>query len=236
MGKLKPLFLCIILFCAPSVFASLDGVPVHLENANVDVKDLESVKRGGKFFAQYCMLCHSVKYLRHDALAHSLGIVLEKMPLKDQEWWFGVAPPDLSLEARIRSPEWIYTYLHSFYKDESRNVGSNNLVFDNSSMPNPFAGMQGEQVLSLPKEKIHSLHGIFSGKPYYYEVLRMEKQGSMTPEEFDQNTRDVVNFLVYASDPNKMDRMSLGFWVLGFLFILLIISFLLKKEYWRHIK
>ncbi len=236
MGKFKILFLGLVLVCTPSVFASLDAVPVHLENPNVDVQDLESVKRGGKFFAQYCMLCHSVKYLRHDKFAQSLGIVLEKMPLKDQDWWFGVPPPDLSLEARIRSPEWIYTYLHSFYKDESRKVGSNNLIFDNSSMPNPFAGMQGEQELSVPKEKIHTLHGIFSGKPYYYEVLRMEKQGSMTPEEFDQHTRDVVNFLVYASDPNQIDRMSLGKWVLLFLLVLLVISYLLKKEYWRHIK
>lgn len=234
MGKFKTLFLSMALICSPAVLAS--SLPVHLEDPNINVHDLEAVKRGGKFFAQYCMLCHSVKYLRHDKLAHSLGIVIEKMPLKDQEWWFGVTPPDLSLEARIRSPEWIYTYLHSFYADDTRKVGSNNLIFENSSMPNPFAGMQGEQVLAVPREKIHTKHGIFSGKPYYYEILRMEKQGSMTPEEFDQNIRDVVSFLVYASDPNRLHRMSIGIWVLVFLFILLVISYFLKKEYWRDVE
>jgi len=219
-----------------SAMASGLGPPVHLEDPQVNIKDVESIKRGGKFFAQYCIICHSLKYLRHDEFSKKLGVTLDKMPLKDQDWWFGVTPPDLSLTARVRSPEWIYTYLHSFYVDESRSVGSNNLVFDNSSMPNPFTGMQGEQVLSVPKEDVHKMHGVFSGKPYYYEVLRMEKQGSMSAEEFDGHIRDVVNFLTYTSDPNKLARNRLGFWVLGFLFLLLIVSILIKKEYWKDIE
>lgn len=237
MDKFKKLILIVgSIFCASSVMASIDGPPVHLENPNVDIRDMASVERGGKFFAQHCMICHSVKFLRHDELAQKVGITLDKMPLKDQDWWFGVAPPDLSLITRVRSPEWVYTYLHSFYVDADRTVGSNNIVMENSSMPNPFGGMQGEQVLAVPKEDIHKMRGVFSGKPYYYQVLRMSKQGAMSSEEFDNVTRDVVNFLVYASDPNKVARNRLGFYILGFLFLLLIVSYLLKKEYWKQVK
>ena len=236
MDKFKKTLLIIgsILFFSNAIAS--DDTPVHLENPNVNIRDTQSVERGAKFFAQHCMICHSVKYLRHNELAQKAGITLDKMPLKDQDWWFGVAPPDLSLITRVRSPEWVYTYLHSFYTDPKRAVGSNNLIMENSSMPNPFGGMQGEQELTVPLEDIHKLHGIYSGKPYYYEVLRMTKQGSMTPEEFDNVTRDVVNFLVYTSDPNKVARNRMGFWVLGFLFLFLIVSFLLKKEYWKKVE
>lgn len=227
----------VVVLSAVSICAQASSdVNVRLEPINFNLRDMDSVKRGAKHFAAQCMVCHAMRFLDHNPLAKQAGITIDKMPLKDQEWWFGTAPPDLSLIARVRSPRWIYTYLHAFYKDESRKLGSNNLLFPNSNMPNPFAGMQGEQVLAVDADQFHTMGGVFATKPRYFSLLRMEKQGSMSADEFHQQIYDIVNFLVYASEPARAERTALGWWVLGFLLLLMALTYLLKKEYWKDIK
>lgn len=209
---------------------------MRLEPVKFDIKNVASVKRGAKYFATQCMVCHSMKYLDHNKIAQEAGILKEKMPAKDQTWWFGAAPPDLSLIARSRSPQWIYTYLHAFYLDDTTKLGSNNLLVPHSNMPNPFGGLQGEQVLVLPLDRLHEAHSVFAPRPRYFSLLRLDKPGSLKPEAFHQQIHDMVNFLVYASDPAKLERENLGWWVLAFLLILIGLTYLLKKEYWRDIK
>jgi ubiquinol-cytochrome c reductase cytochrome c1 subunit len=229
--RLKYFFLLIVLlpfFC----LGSPDELPITLEQVKVDVLNRASVLRGAKFFAQNCMVCHSMKYLGLDPIAKEAGITLDKMPLKNQQWWLNVVPPDLSLIANQYSPDWLFTYFHSFYKDPSRPTGYNNLVANNVNMMNIFAQWQGEQELMKPDEE----NVIKFGPKHYYSMLKLVKSGTMSPEEFDETMTDVVNFLVYAAEPSRVKREQMGIWVLLFLAILLVLAYLLKKAYWKDIE
>jgi ubiquinol-cytochrome c reductase cytochrome c1 subunit len=210
--------------------------PIALENVKVNVHDLARVQRGARAFATYCLTCHALQYLDHDPIAKSVGITPNKMPDMNKKWWFGASPPDLSLIAEVHSANWLYTYLHSFYKDPARPLGTNNLLVDNVSMPNPFVGIQGEQALVVNKQQLFAPTPIFILKPEYYTVLELVNKGSMTSDEFDRMTADLVNFLVYASEPNRIFRERMGIWVLLFVAILFVLLWLLKKEYWRGVK
>lgn len=209
-------------------------VPLKLEHRTYDPDDIASVKRGAKFFATNCLVCHAMRFLEFNKIAQEAGITLDKMPVKDQDWWFGVAPPDLSLSARSRSPDWLYTYLHTFYTDSHSKIGSNNLVMPNSAMPNPFAGLQGEQVLLV--ENITDPGTVYSLQNRYPTYLKLVRQGSLNPDEFHAQVYDLVNFLAYASEPGVNQRKDLGWWVLGFLLLLMVLTYALKKEYWKSVK
>lgn len=231
----KTLLILSLLFLSLHTTAfAMTSFPIKLEPVKTNLKNQESLERGAKFFATHCMACHSMRYLSHNTIAKKAGITLDKMPLKDQEWWFGSAPPDLSLTGRVHSARWLYTYLYSFYQDPSRQLGSNNLLIRNSNMPNPFVGLQGQQVLIVDAKTLYN--GTHGKTPHYFNVLKLEHSGSLTSEQFHESITDLVNFLVYAAEPVKLDRISLGFWVIGFLIILLILSYLLYKEFWKDIK
>jgi len=230
---MKKVLFTLVLF--PLFVYAATGVPVKLESVKINIKDEAALLRGAKFFATNCMSCHTLKYLAHNKLAKRAGITLDKMPLKNKKWWLGVVPPDLTLTALQRGPAWLYTYLHAFYKDAKRPTGYNNLLVPNSVMMNVMAGMQGQQVLS-PQGK-YALAHLKTAKPLrYYTLLRLEKSGSMMPEQYDQSITDLVNFLAYASEPAKLHRIHLGWWVLLFLAVLFILAWLLKKAYWQDIK
>ncbi|MDQ2994224.1 MAG: hypothetical protein M3R00_04665, partial [Pseudomonadota bacterium] len=218
------------------VSAQLSEEPISLESISTDSEDSTTILRGGKFFAQNCMLCHTMIYLKNDALAKKAGVLYDKMPINRHDWWFGVEPPDLSLIARVHSADWLYTYLHSFYMDPSRKQQNNNLLRDQTNMPNPFGGMQGQQVLKVTLAHLQNMSGVFAGKPRYFEVLELNRQGTMSSEEFDRHIFDVVSFLVYASDPDSGTRSGYGLYVLLFLGLFIVLTYLLKKEYWRTLK
>src|SRR3989338_2737390 len=223
--KIKYLLIFVLGLMTNYCFATT-GAPIQLESVNINLKNHASVIRGAKYFAKNCMACHTMRYLYHDALAQRAGITKDKMPLNDQKWWYGSPPPDLTLIAQVHSSDWLYTFLHSFYQDKEAHIGSNNLLVPNIGMPNPFSGLQGTQMLLVSKEDL--LRGKVKNLPYY-SVLKLETQGSMTPEEFDQTMTDLVNFLVYASDPESLHRKAIGWWILGFLIIFAILTFLLKQ-------
>jgi ubiquinol-cytochrome c reductase cytochrome c1 subunit len=212
------------------------GPSMQLDEANNDLSDKASLKRGFEAYINNCLACHELKYQRYNRTFADLGIsdedgmanymytgekvgdhITNTMPGKEAAKWFGSTPPDLTLEARFRSPDWIYTYLRSFYVDEKRPFGVNNKVFKDVGMPHVLQNLQGVRTMDE--------HG----------NLSEATGGSMTAEEYDAFARDLTNFLEYTGEPNKLERENMGYWVIGFLFILLFFSYLLKKEYWRDV-
>jgi len=227
---MKNFVLIVLLFCASSIFAA-ELPTVMLEKPNIDPNDFHSIMRGAKLFATTCMSCHTLIYLRYNKAAEKAGIHYDKMPV-NVKWPAGAVPPDLSLEADYRGISWIYTYLHSFYTDSKRPTGVNNLLVKNTMMPGIIVPLQGHQVLATDLKLSETLMHEWR----WYDVLTLQTQGSMTPQEFDRAMTDVVNFLSFASAPFHYKQERLGWGVLGFLLILLILIYLLKREYWKDLK
>lgn len=203
-----------------------------LSKAHIDRNDIASIKRGGKFFAGNCITCHTLKYLKYDKIAQEVGVTYDKMPFNIKQWPNGITPPDLSLEANVKGVDWIYTYLHSFYKDTSRPTGVNNLLVPNTGMSNILGPYQGEQILIDDPDSV----GVYSHEVEWYSLVELVKDGTMSPEEFNQLTLDLTNWLAYASEPYYMEQHSLGKWVLAFLVLFTILAYFLKKEYWKDVK
>lgn len=216
------ILLCLFSFQAYA--QPLDLEKLRLATAPINRLDMDSVNRGAKFFATNCNSCHALGYLKYDKLVADAGIVYNRVPPP-----LPVPPPDLSLEANVRGVDWIYTYLHSFYQDPKSSTGANNLVFPNTSMPNIIAPYQGDQVLvDNPDDDLY-------GNYEWYDLVKLTKQGSMPTDQFDATVTDVVNFLAYVAEPYYQEQHRLGFWVLGFLFIMFVMMYFLKKEYWKDV-
>lgn len=225
-------------FALLPTFAFGAGAVVHLDEFKADLTNNESLQNGMKFFVENCMGCHSAKYQRYDRAADDIGMdkayieenlirggakIGEQMKIamdpNDAKNWFGAPPPDLSLETRLRGPDWVYTYLRSFYVDDARPWGVNNKVFKDVGMPNVLAPLQGVQVC----------------KDEHCEELELVKAGSMSPEEFDKAIYDLTNFMTYMGEPSRLQSERIGKYVLIFLAILFVFAYLLKKEYWKDV-
>ncbi len=241
-------FLLAVTFLLPSaVFAA--GPSMSLDKANYDLTDNASLQRGAQIFMNYCMGCHNAQYQRYQRTFEDIGIPLDlgeellqftgngvgahmvsaidKTASAD---WFGLTPPDLTLVSRVRSPDWLYTFFRSFYVDESRPFGVNNLVFENVGMPWMLEELQG-----TPR-KVWERRMVDGEMRDVYAGIRADGNGRLSADEFDQAMLDLTNFLVYVGEPVILERQRLGFFVIGFLFVLLILTTLLKKEYWRDVK
>ena len=215
--------------------------------------NLPSLQRGARDFMNYCSGCHSLKYLRYNRLGQDLGIpeellkahlmftsdkpgdhILSSMPKasgdpanpSQSEVWFGRSPPDLTLSARERGPDWIYSYLMTFYLDPGKPMGTNNLVLPGASMPHVLGDLQGWQVKVEPKEGEHGHHGA---------PLEIVQKGTLSPQEYEERVGDLTNFLVYAAEPGRNHRLALGGPVLLFVLIFGILTYLLKVEYWKDV-
>ena len=218
MKKIKLLALVISLTLVS--FNLSAATKARLDHAETDIMDTASLQNGAKLFMNYCSGCHAIGFMRYNRIGEDLGLsddlvkknlmfagnktgeaITTAMP-EEAASWFGGVPPDLSLVARSKGTDWIYTYLRSFYEDESRIFGVNNKVLVNASMP--------DALWSLRK--------------------------SQTEAEFDNSVRDITNFLDYVGEPAKLIRLRLGKWVLLFLGILFVLTYLLKKEYWKDVK
>ena len=228
-----------------------------LDAAGNDVADIASLQRGARNFVNYCAGCHSAKYIRFSKLQETLHLSEEQiqenlmfaakkvnetmtvaMPASDAARWFGQAPPDLTLVARSRGTAWVYTFLKSFYLDEQAMTGTNNLVLPNASMPHVLWELQGLQSATF-KTSTNADTGEETGHfgdPAYFDSLTQEAEGSLSPEEYDQFVRDIVNFLDWAGTPEQLERRTLGIWVLLFLLVFLIFAYLLKVEIWKDVK
>jgi ubiquinol-cytochrome c reductase cytochrome c1 subunit len=219
------------------LFVSFFSLTVHaaelsiaLEKAPIDRSDLDSVKRGARFFSSICISCHTLVYLQYNKLANEAGITYQRMPL-NFKMPNGTHPPDLSLEANVRGVDWIYTYLHSFYVDASRPTGVNNLLVPNTVMPDMLAAFRGKQILATDHINL-----LFDAMPQWYDVLTLQQPGSMDPHDFDNTVADVVNFLAYASEPFYIKQHQIGWWVLGYLVIFFVFMYLLKRAYWKDVE
>ncbi len=214
-----------------SLFA--EDATIALEKVNVNLRDKHSIERGAKFFAMNCMMCHTMVYLRYNKVAQDAGVTYDKMPVNVKTWPFGITPPDLSLEVSVRGADWIYTYLHSFYMDPSRPTGTNNLLIANTAMSAILTAYQGQQVLASDAKKSQF---ILDRLPEWYDKLELKSAGSMTPQQFDATITDVVNFLAYAAEPYHNEQVRMGYWVIGFLILFFVLTYFLKKEYWKDVR
>jgi len=230
-----------------SGFAVAAEGSAKLMQAGNDLGDRASLQRGAQLYMNYCSSCHALKYLRYSRMAADLGLTEEEvmnnlnftgaavgdpvpvaMPAEQAEKWFGKMPPDLSLISRVRGPDWVYTYLKSFYLDSNRPLGWNNTVFPNASMPNPLWQMQGLQHAVLGKPESEGLD-----PPVL--ALEVRTPGSVDAGQYDQAVRDITNFLAYAGEPAALKRQQLGVWVVLFLALLTFLLYLLKKDYWKDV-
>lgn len=242
---MKKLMIALLAFLPTLLFAAGN---LQLDKANYDLTDKASLQSGAKLFMNYCFACHSTGHQRYQRVANDLDIpdalMVDNLMFTDSKIgelmknnmdpalggkWFGVTPPDLTLVARLRGPDWIYTYLRSFYADPTRPFGVNNKVFPLVAMPHVLEELQGVPT-AIYETTVHN--GVENKAIIGF---KSNGQGEMSSDEYDKAVLNLVNFLVYAGEPNKLERQALGIWVMGFLVILFILSYLLKKEYWRDI-
>jgi ubiquinol-cytochrome c reductase cytochrome c1 subunit len=221
---------------------------IRLMASDADINSTESLQRGARNFMNYCSGCHSLKYLRYNRMATDLKIpeselsknliftsakpfeeITTGMPAESADW-FGKQPPDLTLMARERGKDYIYSYLKGFYQDKARPWGVNNLYLASTAMPHVLASLQGLQKPVYKSEK--DANG--SAKMELVGVEAMTP-GAMKPEEYDQFVRDIANFLDYAAEPIKATRQSMGIFVMLFLLVFFVFTYLLKKEYWKDV-
>ena len=269
-GDMKRLMAVLVLVCAP--VCTFAASSVELLDARVDLDDRASLQRGPKLFVNYCLSCHSLKFMRYNRMGRDLGLtdeqvsanllfaadkVVEEMNValrdSDAKKWFGVAPSDLSVIARARSPDWLYSYLVGFYQDtdSSRPFGVNNVVFQDVAMPHVLWSLQGIQTLdqgARPPDiesehatalrtvgavlEIHNSAETKAGE--HVEVvdkLEVTRAGTLSPGQYRQVARDIVNFLTYVGEPAKLTRYRVGFWVLVYLLAFFALSYSLYKEY-----
>ena len=265
----------LVLACLP-LAANAAGGGMALLDANSRVSDRGSLQRGAKLFANYCSGCHSLQFMRYNRMGRDLGLsdqqVMDNLVFTgakvgdemrvalrrdDAKEWFGVAPRDLSVIARSRGPDWLYSYLLTFYQDgnPARPFGVNNLVFTEVGMPHVLWSLQGIQTLEkgerpadAKSEHAVRLEATKLGVDLHHVVLNESGEerkvvdrlvigapGSLGVGAFRSAARDIVNFLTYAGEPAKLVRYRMGFWVLVYLAIFFLLSYALYREYWKDV-
>ena len=233
------------LLLLPALVLAAEGY--RLDRSPNDPRDLVSLQSGARTYMNYCLGCHGMQFMRYEGLKEiglseaqirdNLMFTAEKVgePIKivfnpkEAKAWFGVAPPDLSVAARSRGPDWLYTYLRTFYRDPKTPTGWNNLVFPNVGMPHALWQLQGQRGLEIVSHK----EGSHARVDYKWSEI---SKGSQTAAEYDATVRDLVNFLVYVGEPSGVSRRPIGIIVLFVLGVLFIFAYLLKKEYWKDVK
>jgi ubiquinol-cytochrome c reductase cytochrome c1 subunit len=227
---------------------------VAWDKAPVNTSDLTSLQNGAKLFVNYCLNCHSAAYMRFNRL-RDIGLTNEQikdnllfttdkvgetmksaMDPKQAKDWFGANPPDLTLIARSRAghqgsgADYLYTYLRTYYVDDTKATGWNNLAFPNVGMPHVLWELQGKRrpVFETKEEHGHEIN-IFKG----WDQLT---PGTLTPLQYDQNIGDLVNFLQWMGEPTQKSRIQVGVWVMLFLLIFTFIAWRLNAAYWKDVK
>ncbi len=217
------------------------NVGVSLEQANIDIGDQASLQRGAKTFVDYCLSCHSAKYQRYNRMGADLGLTDEQvkdsfmliganlgdtmtvaMSAADAKRWFGNPPPDLSVTARARGADWLYTYFTTFYADAARPFGVNNAIFKDVGMPHVLADLEGGLKRAVMKDDGHGGMVISGYEPPISAA-------------YEQTVRDLTNFLVYVGEPIQLKRQQMGWKVLLFLAVLFVLAYLMKREFWRDV-
>ena len=243
---MKKILLLALLLPLSAAFAAETGV--RLDASPHDVRDIVSLQAGARTFVNYCQGCHGAQYMRYNRLTEiglseaqirdnllffgdKVGETMRtSLPAKEAKGWFGVAPPDLSVIARSRGADWLYTYMRTFYRDPATATGWNNLVFPNVGMPHALWALQGER--GLEAKKVKDLAGHERTEYKWVQIT----PGALGQVEYDLAVRDLVNFLVYVGEPAAAQRKAIGIIVLFALGVLFILTYLLKKEFWKDVK
>ncbi|MEM7504757.1 MAG: cytochrome c1 [Pseudomonadota bacterium] len=240
-------FAIVLCMLVPALSAYGAGGGYKPVSARINLDDQSSLQRGAKLFMNYCLSCHSAHFMRYERMGDDLGLTIEQVTdnlmfttdkigstmqvafsTEDAERWFGVVPPDLSVVARSRGPDWLYTYLMTFYKDPSRPFGVNNLMFPAVGMPHVFEATQGVQVLKPVAEGE-------AAPTNPIDALEIATPGSRSAGQFSKDMRDLVAYLVYMGEPAKLERYDLGVKVIAFLLVFFFVARALKKEYWKDV-
>ncbi|NNM64553.1 MAG: cytochrome c1 [Burkholderiales bacterium] len=236
--------------------AASEQASIPLEHASYRVNDLLALQNGAKLFVNYCLNCHSAKYMRYERLS-SIGLTAGQvqeylmfseprlgdamkvaMTPAQAEAWFGASPPDLSVIERALASDrgsgadFLYTYLLSFYRDSTRPTGWNNLVLPGVAMPNPLWPLQGERAAKFALTNDPASPGLQLKRFVDYEQLT---PGSLSPTQYDSQVADLVAYMQWMAEPDQLERKRLGVIVLLFLALFTFITWRLKSDYWKDV-
>ncbi len=242
---MRNIFLAIFIALIPAAGLAAESPAIKIDPVKVDLDDKPSLQRGARIFVNSCLSCHSAAYMRYDRMGRDLGIsdalvkdnlmfatdkvvnlMTVTMPRKAAKEWFGVTPPDLTVIARFRGPQWFYNFMRSFFRDRENDSGWNNLYFPKVAMPNVLYGWQGVQRAVFETREDGTKE---------FQRFELERAGTMTPTEFDQAMQDLTNFMVYMGEPARLVRGRIGVYVLLFLAVFLVFAYLLKRNYWKDV-
>ena len=234
----------LIMLCLP--FWTL-AATVELQHANIDSDDIAAQRRGFKAFQMHCASCHSTHFQRYQRVADDLGVpeaelkqhmftgakpndlIESAMTSEEAADWFGMAPPDLTMVSRVRGEDWVYTFLMSYYQDDKRPFGVNNLLSPYTNMPHV---LQHEQGLATANYAEDETPGLLSKK---VTRLNLPSDGKLSEKEYAVLVHDITAYLAYAAEPVKAKREAIGRWVLLYLALFFVLAWLLKKEYWKDV-
>ena len=262
LGSLLGLLLILALTVIPlevvGAESEFDCGTMPCDRIDLDIRDSASLQKGAQTYMNYCMGCHSLKYARYNRVAEDLGIPQDlmrdnlifdpavkvgalmnnAMDIERAKVWFGAAPPDLTLVARSRSPNWLYTYLRTFYEDRSRPYGVNNRVYENVGMPHVLLDLQGLKacVETVADTRLEPLSGTAMAEHHdACGTMETVTEGRLSTEEYEQTIYDLVNFLAYIAEPIKAERQRIGVYVLLFIAVFYVFATLLNREYWKDV-
>ena len=243
---MKKILACLLLVPALGWAA---GPKAPLDRAPINLHDKVSLQRGVQVFVNHCLNCHSASAMRYtrltelglteaqirdnllftaDKIGEPMAAAMDPATAKAA---FGIVPPDLSLAARSRGPDWLYTYMRSFYRDPSTKSGWNNAIFPNVAMPHVLFEYQGDQALQVT-ERMDSN----TGDVKQTRKLVLERPGTLSPIDYDRQVADLVNYLAYMGEPAQTDRKQWGILVLFFLAGFFVLALMLKNEYWKDVR
>ncbi len=251
---MKKIILSVLISLASSlpVFANTDAFV--WDKAPNKLNDLGALQHGAKLFVNYCLNCHAASYMRFnrltdigltekdikdnllfttDKVGETMKVAMDPKQAKD---WFGGNPPDLTVIARSRSghggtgADYLYTYLRTYYRDEGKATGWNNLAFPNVAMPHVLWELQGERkpLYDTVESHGHETH-VFKG---WQQVI----PGKLSPAEYDEAVADLVNYMQWMSEPAQNTRVRIGVWVLMFLLVFMFIAWRLNASFWKEIR
>ena len=235
--------------------AQAAGAGIAWDKAPDKTNDLPALQNGAKIFVNSCLNCHAASFMRFNRLK-DIGLTEQQikdnllfttdkigetmkiaMDPKNAKEWFGAVPPDLTLIARSRAdagkgsgPDYLYTYLRTYYRDDTKASGWNNLAYPNVSMPHVLWEMQGERKPLYAEVEQHG------AKVQVFKGWEQVKPGSMTPLQFDQAMGDLVGYLQWMGEPAQNNRVQIGVWVLLFLLLLTFFAWRLNAAFWKDVK
>ena len=267
MNKLAFL-LAAMLIAGPGATLASGGADLRMEAVEINRLDVASLQRGARNFVNYCLNCHSAKYMRYQRLT-DLGIdssmiegnlmfasrkigdtMTAAMTPADAKAWFGLPPPDLSVEAHVRGTDWLYNYFLGFYRDDQAASGWNNIVFPNVAMPHVAWQLSGIGKLVETEYDDHekaqaaliAIKGLAKLEPgkngkWIIQTVQPDPDapGTMTPVQYELWVADLVNYLDYMAEPDKNKRISIGIGVLIYLGVLFAFAYALKRSYWKDV-